>query len=79
MRLGEAMVRPTNRPPRLQEIMYMLRHAGTGMAVVTGHDGHHPIGFLTGPPEAHGRKVLLRPPRLQTTLSTCPARLDPAS
>lgn len=44
----------------------VLSDAATGMAVITGHDGCHPIGFLSGPlnvESVHPPYVSFRPSR----------------
>ncbi|AWG62988.1 flavin reductase family protein [Mycobacteroides abscessus] len=66
MGLGDAVVRRTNQPPQLKEMGGVLSHVCTGMAVITGHDGCHPIGFLPGPLAAvsvHPAYVSFRPSR----------------
>lgn len=66
MERGDAEMGRTNRPPRLQHMGDVLRHLGSGIAVVTGHDGRHPIGFLPGPltvVSVHPPYVSFRPSR----------------
>jgi 3-hydroxy-9,10-secoandrosta-1,3,5(10)-triene-9,17-dione monooxygenase reductase component len=46
MGLGVAAVRGTKRRPPGLQTGDVLSHFCSGIAVITGHDGQHPIGFL---------------------------------
>lgn len=69
MGFGEALVCDTNRPPRLQNVGELLSHVSSGAAVITGHDGYQPIGFVPGAlavVSAHPPYMSSRPPRSAT-------------